>query len=648
MSKNNILSHYRLLNHIPFGCFILNNNYEVLFWNNVLEQWTGIHFENILNQKITHYFHNFYDLHHKRLEQIFLGGPPAIFSSQIHKNIIPVEILKNQFRIQHTTVSAIKNNHNNEYFALFSIQDVTELTTKIKDYRQMKNRALDELNEKLRIENELIQEKEKLQKYLDIAPVFFLVIAKDGTIELINNNGCKILEEKNPDVVIGKNWLDQYIPPENKNLFYEVFEKLLNGKKNTILYTESPIISRNKKIKIMGWNNSLLKLEKGKKSYIICAGENITKRLENEQKIQESEKTKETLINASHDIAILLDNESKIISINDPGAVILDHPKEDLMNQPINHFLNQNFAHHFMKLLNKATKKKILEKKDLELNNKFYQFEIFPILNKTKIISYALFAHDITERKKLEETLKFAKEKAEDANLAKSEFLANMSHELRTPMNAIIGISKMILTYQFDNLNEKQQEGINIIHRSGEKLLSIINDILDFSKLEAGKVDLIIEPLVLKDYFESIEKMILPLIDPKKIQFSITMDSTVPKIFDTDQQKLSQVLINLLGNAAKFTDHGTINLHVYKKRKRLYFEVNDTGIGIDQKYISRIFESFKQVDGSYSRKYPGTGLGLSITRKIILQFGGNIEVESKLNKGTTIRFYIPINNDKKG
>ena len=260
-------------------------------------------------------------------------------------------------------------------------------------------------------------------------------------------------------------------------------------------------------------------------------------------------------------------------------------------------------------------------------------------LNMLRVIS-EIFSHALI-RKKYEETIKIARAEADRANHAKSEFLANMSHELRTPMTAIIGISKLLWTKSNENLSPDQNEGLKLIYDSGVKLLDLINDLLDLSKIEAGKMNVTLYSFPFSEVIEKTHGVFDPLFSGRNIAF-IVESRNIPEYIVTDQTILMQILTNLIGNALKFTEKGSITLRVYSNDEKIYFEITDTGIGINESDLPNIFKQFSQLDSSISKKYRGTGLGLHLSKKFCELLSGSISIRSKIGIGTTITFYIPL------
>ena len=249
---------------------------------------------------------------------------------------------------------------------------------------------------------------------------------------------------------------------------------------------------------------------------------------------------------------------------------------------------------------------------------------------------------DVTDRKAAEDVLRQAKDAAEAASRAKSQFLANMSHEIRTPMNGVLGLAELLLRYP---LNEKERHLTQSIHRSGSVLLAIINDILDFSKIEAGKLQLEAIPFEVRRTFEEALAVSSSTAEQKGLRLSCQIDPHIPSALIGDPTRLRQIIVNLVSNAVKFTEQGTVTVsaeltETSEGRSGLSVCVTDTGIGISLEAQSNIFDAFSQADGSTTRKYGGTGLGLAIVKQLVTLMGGTIELQSRPGEGTCFRFTV--------
>ncbi len=252
------------------------------------------------------------------------------------------------------------------------------------------------------------------------------------------------------------------------------------------------------------------------------------------------------------------------------------------------------------------------------------------------------FVHDVTEERKNYRLMQESKEIAEEANKAKSDFLANMSHEIRTPMNAIIGMSQIIL--QEDGVNEEVAIKVGEINNAGKNLLSIINDILDISKVESGKFEIFPDPYELPTIIQEVNTLIESRLRETAVKFMISVDETLPKSLIGDAGRVRQILLNILGNASKFTKQGYVKLKVFwnndPNNPVIKFDIKDTGIGIKPEDIEKIFGKFSQVDTQKNKHIQGTGLGLTISKTLVEMMGGDIVVDSAYGGGST--FHVSI------
>ncbi|MEH2297614.1 MAG: ATP-binding protein [Nostoc sp.] len=260
---------------------------------------------------------------------------------------------------------------------------------------------------------------------------------------------------------------------------------------------------------------------------------------------------------------------------------------------------------------------------------------------------------EIVERKRIEKQLRFAEEVAQNSSQAKSEFLANMSHELRTPLNGILGFTQIL--QRTESLTEKGRKGVGIIYQCGSHLLTLINDVLDLSKIEARKLELHPVDFYLPAFIDSVTEICRIRAEQKVIAFHVELDPDLPTGIHADEKRLRQVLINLLGNAIKFTNQGNVTFKVQvigqesnangQINYKIRFQVIDTGTGISPEQAEKIFQPFEQV-GNQKQQSEGTGLGLAISQKIVLLIGGQIQVESEFGKGSTFWFEAKLPESK--
>ena len=245
------------------------------------------------------------------------------------------------------------------------------------------------------------------------------------------------------------------------------------------------------------------------------------------------------------------------------------------------------------------------------------------------------------EQRRTADTLRSLNVRLEQASQAKSEFLANMSHELRTPLNAILGFTEMVLDGLYGDVPTELKEPIADIQTNGKHLLRLINDVLDLSKIEAGRMELSVEDYAVDDVISTVRASLRSLASDKGLELSTEIEPDLP-VARGDSKRITQCLLNLVGNALKFTKQGRVVIGVDRVGENLRYRVSDTGIGIPADQVEAVFAEFRQVDATTTRDFGGTGLGLSITKKFVELHGGRIWVDSELHKGSTFYFTIPL------
>ncbi|MGK0299139.1 MAG: PAS domain S-box-containing protein, partial [Gammaproteobacteria bacterium] len=365
------------------------------------------------------------------------------------------------------------------------------------------------------------------------------------------------------------------------------------------------------------------------------------------------EKSINKLIESMPDPLVIINQSGEIVMANHQLTNIFGYQKNELLGKKIEVLLPDNIRKGHVALRDDyfvtPTIRVMGESSNLVALRK--NGDIFPVEVSLSPIEadgeqlVVAVARDITKRKEDEIKLAKAIEIAESSNQAKSDFLANMSHEIRTPMNAIIGMSHLALQTDLDT---KQRNYIEKVHRSGESLLGIINDILDFSKIEAGKLQLEAIDFRLEDVFDNLENLIGLKAEEQGLEMMFDLPIDLPTALIGDSLRLGQILINLGNNAVKFTESGgeiTFSAEVKEDANEencnsvlLQFSVQDSGIGLTLEQQSKLFQSFSQADSSTSRKYGGTGLGLTISKNLSEMMGGEIWVESELGKGSSFHF----------
>jgi PAS domain S-box-containing protein len=408
---------------------------------------------------------------------------------------------------------------------------------------------------------------------------------------------------------------------------------LVNRRKNGALYWETSSITP-------------VKDDSGQVTHYIKIGEDST---ETRRRERELRLFRELIDNSGEIICVIDPETSLVLDCNQRAAADSGYPREELIGTRVIDLDPRIPDHATWRALmamfqgqDHMTSESEFQRRDgstfpVEINVRYLRFD-----DHERILA---IVHDITKRRRREQELRDAKEAAEASDRAKSTFLANMSHELRTPLNSVIGLSQVLREAYFGPLTDKQREYVDTIAAAGQHLLDLINDILDLSKIEAGRLDLHLEPVEIV----ALARASLDIIRQRAIEQALELPFEAPPELEgltiqADRTKLRQVLYNLLANAAKFTpEGGRITLSVRRREEELVLCVRDTGIGIEPAQQAHIFEPFFQVEGPLQRKTTGTGLGMGVARQLVELHGGRIWLESAgKGQGSSFSFTLPI------
>ncbi len=382
---------------------------------------------------------------------------------------------------------------------------------------------------------------------------------------------------------------------------------------------------------------------------VLVLANDITERKMAQKALEESRFNLSALINVSEDVLLLLDNEGKILLFNKAFTSYYQkekNPEGKNLFELLPKDISSQRKKYFQNIL--ETRKSI-SFEDCNFDKDWW-ITYYPILDKQANVSrVAVYARDITTQRKLLNLQKNL-QVAENSAQLKQQFLSNMSHEMRTPMNGIIGMTKLMWNTP---LTAQQKDFLHTIEESSKSLLSLINDVLDLARFESGKMPAYPEQVMLDDIKDKINKLFRQSALNKGLEFTVIFDDTLPEFIVTDERRLMQVIINLVGNAIKFTPSGKITVSCKPEKNKgkkhiIRFTVEDTGIGVSKEFISSIFDEFAQLDNSKTRNYDGSGLGLAISKKIIEMLGGEIGVTSTEGKGSKFWFTLKMGNIKKG
>ncbi len=384
-----------------------------------------------------------------------------------------------------------------------------------------------------------------------------------------------------------------------------------------------------------------------------------------EERLDVTEQLYRELVENADDGIYVLNEKGEFVWVNTKIEAMTGFKRRELLNQHFRHLIAPHERRHFLEKLQQLRSRKVLNHIETKIRTKGgndlpVELNITAILRNGAVTGYQGIARDISDRlatereilrqsqelKKLNQELLAKNEKLEEINRLKSQFVSNVSHELRTPLNSVLGYAELLRDGVYGSVNEEQYQALQNILTSGNHLLDLINEILDFSKLQNGNMKLYREACNVNNIIEAVRATVEPMVRNLPLELRFSIEENLPPIY-VDSRKLYQIFINIVGNAVKFTHKGEIEVRAQLRENVVLFTVRDTGIGIARDNIPLIFEEFRQLDGSITRKYGGAGIGLSLAKKLVELHEGEIWVDSELGKGSTFYFTIPAILDEK-
>ncbi len=603
---------------------------KVIYCNSVAEKFTGLSKTELMNKHFAEFVH---PSQQQEIMQFYLNQ--AISQTEVtYREALMVSSTGRSIWIDQSVRMTFENGRMVKTSVIArDISDLKEALQKVED----KEKQYRELIENVR---DIIYEVDDQGKFTFVGPV---------CEQIIGYTPLELLEKRF--------W--ELIHPDYVQEYTQLYIQLFNSQEK-YSYMEVPVISKSGKTIWLGqtaqfyYDNSRLKK-------VSLVARDITALIETKNKLEESEKHFRLLSENASDLIFLTKFNGEFVYLSPSIKSFCGFDVDEVLGRNASEFVHPDD----FKIIQDTIVKRLtsgLEVKNLPIRLKrkegtylWVELGAKAIVDQDgRVATFQGIARDITKRMEDEIEIRKAKEQAEEANRAKSDFLANMSHEIRTPLNGVIGFSELLMETE---MNDTQKQYMSTVNKSAHSLLDVINDILDFSKIEAGKLELLKEKVDLLTLCTQATDVISYQAKKKNINLLVTIQDNVPHVVIADPIRLRQVLVNLTGNAIKFTEHGEIELKVElsntstvqnTKTKTFKFSVRDTGIGIHYDSQKKIFEAFEQEDSYTTKKYGGTGLGLSISNRLMGLMGSKLQLESTPGKGSVFFFEVdfPISTDQ--
>jgi len=630
--KNN-LSYSEIINSTKNAFILIDNQNLIIEWNTSAERIFGISKQNSIGQNYNTIIQN------RSMRADFMD----IINGDIKKNyskeyLITIKSATGERYRVLWNVTRLVNNAG-KYAGVIAIgQDVTDREKAERDLRKNQKKLkynLEFINSLLNSIPSPVYFKDKYHKF---------IACNDEFANLFDLDKTQIIGKTIKDILLSEEFVNQVVEEDKIILKTGDYQKkeliweYKNGSTNNFILKKSAFYIDDEIAGLVG---------------IMAA---VTEIKEVEKKLRNSELFYKSITDSANDAIVLINEDDEITFWNLAAENTFFYKKEDIINNNIYNFI---FDNKQKKKINSY--KNIIFEKNVNSRGIIFQLSAinknkkhFPVeISMSKIyidekISFLFIIKDITERKIYEEQLVIAKEKAEESDSLKSSFLSNMSHEIRTPMNAIVGFSQLLTNNTFSD--EKKKTFVEQININSESLMKLIEDIIYVSKIETGKIEINKENCKINTLLEEIK---VSFIEHKRRMGKDNVELKLTKAINnetlsiyTDKQRLRQILTNLLGNALKFTEEGSVEFgYKINSEKELLFYVKDTGLGINSEKIRYVFDRFTKVSAKKTKLYGGTGLGLSISQHLVERLGGVISVTSTENKGSTFKFTLPFKHN---
>jgi PAS domain S-box-containing protein len=520
---------------------------------------------------------------------------------------------------------------------------VQDFITKSPEYLGYLPEAVERVLSRVSVARRLKESEQRFRALTDHATDIIAVLAADGTVDFVSPSLTRVLGYQ-PEEVMGSS-VFAFVHPDDleeaRGKFTEIYSQ--PGVHATF---EFRVVSKDGSgVRYLEHTANNL-LEDSSVRGLVINSRDITER----KHAQAAQARVASIVQNSYDAIDSKTLDGTITSLNSAAERLYGYSEEELKGKNISVITPPDRIEETMEVLERVGRGEVVSQHETvrvarDGRRILVALTVSPLRDSAgAIVEASTIVRDITDRERHEKELREAKEVAEAANRAKSEFLANMSHEIRTPMNGVVGMTDLMLS---TDLSSRQRRYAEMVRLSANNLLVIINDILDFSKIEAGKVEIEVMDFDLRSAVEDVVDLLAEQTQVKGLELTCFVEPDLSTALRGDPGRIRQVLINLLGNAVKFTDEGEVDLRVGLEQETregiiARFEVSDTGIGMTEEQRGRLFEAFNQADASTTRRFGGTGLGLAISQQLVELMGGEIGVESEPGAGSTFWFTLPM------